>query len=222
MLSLKWDKTTFIKLGFCYLERIKMTWALDLAKKLHSGDNPPPLFGIILYTDAHPNIKKVLRDDDYWKALDEISGPKWAIFSVRARKRYIDLPPEGVHHMMVPVWKEPSANRELLEVFELKDTSGLPVLVIFTFDGENLYRTIVKINESDPNAAFASIKSEVQKVSDALEGLDPESLLQAKVVYYAVNKALNGNKYQKARITKIYSIIKELRDWLPYLKFMFD
>ena len=42
------------------------------------------VFGAIIYSDRHLHIKKLLRDEDYWRAFDEISGQRWAVFAARA------------------------------------------------------------------------------------------------------------------------------------------
>ena len=44
------------------------------------------IYGFIMYTQRHSYIIKVLRDDDFWNELDEISGANWPIFSVKPRK----------------------------------------------------------------------------------------------------------------------------------------
>jgi len=37
----------------------------SLVEEQKSKNEVVQLFGVILYTDKHPNIKKVLRDEDY-------------------------------------------------------------------------------------------------------------------------------------------------------------
>ncbi|MCR3937939.1 MULTISPECIES: hypothetical protein [Aeromonas] len=64
------------------------------------------LFGVIIYTNIHPNNKKVLHDDDYWQALHELTGDNLSVFSVRPAKGRYEFPrlPPGVFSMMVPIW----------------------------------------------------------------------------------------------------------------------
>jgi len=38
---------------------------------------------VILFTDAHPHVVKVLQDREYWKALNEASGDDWYVFSIK-------------------------------------------------------------------------------------------------------------------------------------------
>ena len=43
------------------------------------------IYGFIMYTQRHSYIIKVLRDDDFWNELDEISGANWPIDTVLLR-----------------------------------------------------------------------------------------------------------------------------------------
>ena len=57
---------------------------LEIIKGLVEGDkNLSRIYGFILYTDCNPYVAKVLRDNDFWKALDSISGNNWPIFAAR-------------------------------------------------------------------------------------------------------------------------------------------
>ncbi|MDR3439920.1 hypothetical protein, partial [Telmatospirillum sp.] len=51
-------------------------WVIKLAEHWKGRADIVNAFGLVLYTDSDPHIKKVIADDDYWAALDEISGPK--------------------------------------------------------------------------------------------------------------------------------------------------
>ena len=91
------------------------------------------VFGLILYTDEHPHVVKVLRDKDYWKQFAIITGDNFAIFSAKPLSGtylYPSVPP-GSMGMMVPVWNEPSQNKELLSTFHLDDTKKLPKTKFF-------------------------------------------------------------------------------------------
>lgn len=195
-----------------------MTWALDLARQYEAKGTVAALFGIILYTDAHPNVKKVLRDEDYWRALDEVSGPKWPVFSIRALPGRLEYPspPPGVLFEMIPVWREPAENLELIEIFEIDSTRRLPVLVVFTEENEEmLSRTVVPLTDESPNAAFSTLREVIATVADALKGVAEENLRNRAGVMTAVNYALESYRDRK-RIRKGYAILKEIRDWLPF------
>jgi hypothetical protein len=146
-----------------------MTWVVDLARQRAAEEPSPPLFGVIVYTDWHVHIKKILRDEDYWRAFDELTGPRWDVFSIRAHDGVWSAPsaPSRSFAMMRTVWKEPEANRELVDAFELDDTSDLPAVVIFHLAGKDLSRTVVRIDDSNFDNAYESLKSVFVKVAAA-------------------------------------------------------
>lgn len=76
-----------------------MNWATDLASLYVPGDGTARVFGVVLYTRAHANIKRVLDDDCYWEAFDEISGPRWNIFATRAEPGRYDYPSSQPHEV---------------------------------------------------------------------------------------------------------------------------
>lgn len=175
------------------------------------------LFGVILYTDAHPNLKKALRDEDYWQALDEVSGPHWTVLSCRAASGRWGTPefPPGTMGMMRMVWKEPRENRELLEAFELEDTSVLPALVLFAEDsGGALLHTVLRLNDKSPEAALDSLRGTLAEVSMAIREIPAEELLEPGRVFQAVERALRRANYWR-RLRSGYGLLKEVRDWLP-------
>jgi len=193
-----------------------MTWVLDLARHRLVEAHSPAIFGVIVYTDVHANLKKLLRDEDYWRALDELSGPKWAVFSVRAHHGQWGLPtyPSGTIGMMHMVWKEPVANRDLLETFALDDTKDLPGVVVFALDGDALYRAAVRIDDSTLEATYSSLKSVFVKVAEALNRIPSVDLDKPAIVFGVVKGSLQSYRTWK-RVGEAYHVLKELRDWLP-------
>ncbi|MCL4873565.1 hypothetical protein KJ039_05750 [bacterium] len=175
------------------------------------------IYGVVLYTDAHAHIKKILADSDYWTALDEISGPRWAIFSVRAKAGFYEMPspPPGMICMMIRVWKEPHENKLLLKEFEIESTEKLPQLLIFA-EGENgeILKETIRLDDSAPEKAYESLKNGIKVVSEAIRNVSPENLKSAEGVYAAVNLSISNYK-QWQRIKKGISFVKWIKELLP-------
>lgn len=181
-----------------------MNFTIDLFRRYMPKGRHADIYGIILFTDVHAHIKKVLEDEIYWKALDEISGPQWAIFATKAAtgKFYIPKSPEGNLSYMVHIWKEPESNKELLDTFGLKSTEDLPVIVVFTQDKEQrVLKNILKIDDSSQENAFNSIRQIISKVSQTLNKMDTAKMSNNIKVYDAVNSSL--------RIYKNWQIVKK-------------
>ena len=110
----------------------------ELMKAVGNLENDPSVvkvFGAIIYSNRHPHIKKVLKDEDYWIALDDVSGTRWTIFAARAVEGKTEIRggggPPGFLGMMYQVWVEPSQNRQLMEYLAIESTEK-PLFVIFS------------------------------------------------------------------------------------------
>jgi hypothetical protein len=174
-----------------------MHWLGKLVQHYREQDDLVDIFGLLLYTEEHANIKKVIVDDDYWASFHELSGRKWVVFSVRPLKGEYGFPefPPGFYGMMCMIWKEPRENKELLEIFGLKDTKNLPLLVVFTHDAEgNILTNSIKLKDDSIDTAYNSIKESIKIVTDAVEGIDEKNRKNSEGVSNAINMAIFTHK----------------------------
>ncbi len=136
------------------------------------------IYGFIMYTRKHSYIVKVLRDNDFWNELDEISGANWPIFSIKPLDDGHYARPMGSEEMcqrMVPIWKEPNSNRKFLNFFSLEESSDLPCFIIFIWkDNDEIEQIIWKLKNTNTQEAFDSIRSVVKIISSTEELILPE------------------------------------------------
>lgn len=129
------------------------------------------LFGLVLYSNAHPHIIKVLRDNDYWNALDEISGDSIAVMATRLFEGGYDFPnfKTGVLGKMIPIWEEPNKNKKLLKHFNI-NTSEKPIFIIFCRDESNeiIYYKI-NIKDDSVENTYSSLKNIIKLITDNIE-----------------------------------------------------
>jgi hypothetical protein len=197
-----------------------MNWLDKLVVQYRGDGSLADLFGLILYTDAHANIKKVLRDEDYWKSFDNVSGPYLAVFSIRTpihrRTRDDDM------GFMVSVLRDPEDNLTLLADLQLTPTQKLPGIVWLTRDEGDLLRCIVPLNDRTEDAAYASIKESLVTAAEAVarvaEATDGEirggNLRKPLGVFAALNFAID-NKRDVRRLKKAIKIWEFIKDLKP-------
>ena len=172
-----------------------MNWLDKLVKHYRTKETVTDIFGIILYTDAHANIKKVISDDDYWRSFHEISGENWVVFSIRPIKGHYETPKfgPGTMGMMYMIWKEPNENKPLLRELEIEDTSKLPQLLVFTHDEQgNILKSSLKLQDSSIDEAYRSIKESIQVVTNAVNAILLENKENPEGVYQAVRMAVDS------------------------------
>lgn len=192
-------------------------WAIQLAEHWKKCDDIVHAFGLVLYTDSHPHIKKVIADNDYWAALDEISGPKWPVFSIKPCQGTVGFPdlPPGYMGMMVPVWKEPWENKKILETFGLQSTEGLPKLIVFCLGPNNqVLHHQISLKHGTVEEAYTSLKGAIEAATTAINDILPENSKNAEGIYAALDLAIASHKqWQLAK--RGWEIFKFLKDLKP-------
>lgn len=186
-----------------------------IAEKYRNKNELANLMGFILYTDKNPFIKKLLRDNDYWKALDKISGKDWAIFAIKPDSGDYEIPisNENSLSMMVPVWKEPKSNLKLLKEFGLKDTSDLPMLLIVSQnDNGEILKCEFHLDETNENSVYNSLKEGIEVVSNELKYIKSK-FKNNDTVYINVKGAIEHNLIWK-KIHKGVKYVSWLKDWI--------
>ncbi|MGQ4878979.1 hypothetical protein ACOJCM_10470 [Billgrantia sp. LNSP4103-1] len=188
----------------------------SLVEEYRSRDGVADFFGVILYTDEHPNIKKVLRDDDYWLSLHELTGDRFCVFSVRPRRGHYEWPsfPKGTMGMMVKIWKEPAENKKLIEAFELKDTAKLPILLLFTQVDNKYLKIELKLDDSTQECAFTSLREQLRFSCDSLAQVREENLKNPEGLFAAMSMHKN-QRDQWSLLKKGVDIYAYIRALLP-------
>ena len=180
---------------------------LEIIKGLVEGDkNLSRIYGFILYTDCNPYVAKVLRDNDFWKALDSISGNNWPIFAVRPlRKGNYSLPASSrsdIISYMVPTWVEPKTNMQVLRDFGLEKTNRLPLFVAFMWDDtDELNQVAIPIEGKNTDAVYNSIEEIVKVITKAEAEVLPQYKGTVNVFRNIVTE-LNAMKFRHTVIKR--------------------
>lgn len=180
------------------------------------------IYGFILYTSSHPFVVKTLKDQEFWNALDEISGPNWPIFSVKPKYRkytsYRRHNPIGTLEMMVPTSVYPSNNKEFLNFFGITDIDMLPCFVAFVWDDDDKLRTIACKIASKPVKAVYDSLEEIVKIISKVEAQIPEEDKTTELIFQKVEKALKMRNFKYVILDAIQTI-KDIKDFIGLFGF---
>ena len=191
----------------------------ELLREIDAFEKEPTfvkVFGAIIYSDCHPHIKKVLRDEDYWRALDEISGQRWAVFAARAvegHKEFMGGGPPGALLMMFQVWVEPSENKKLIEYLEIESTEK-PVFVIFSrLKTGKILKSNVSLDDSSSENAYKRLNKVIRDLTSAVEIIDSENIEDYESVFNAVDMTAREIRNLDAvrRVFGLYQWFKKLK-----------
>lgn len=190
-----------------------MSWIIDISRQYKESE-VVEVFGVLLFTDEHPNIIKILKDNDYWRAFDELSGNKWAIFSIKPKIGTYEVPehPPGSLGYLIPIWKEPNDNKKILETFSLENTKSLPLFLLFSEIDGDIIKLTLKINDDTEQEAYKSIKNSITLITNAVNEIKKENIKNADGVYSAMSLAVDKQKnielFKKG--ISIYTWIKKI------------
>jgi hypothetical protein len=170
------------------------------------------VFGVILFTTAHPYVVKVLRDNDLWAALDKITGQRWVVFAVRPDERNkSEKPSSGLVRRAldyvsariffsnvrpvvqpIPTWSSPQDNLKLLEKFQVSE-DDLPLLLVFTeLPSKELLQMQWHFAAENEDKAFNALKTVLEKCTRAVAQVQSENIKNNEQIFnLMVNERIN-------------------------------
>lgn len=166
------------------------------------------LFGIIAYTDANPNIKRVLRDYDSWCCFDDLSTG-WIVYAIRPdngqRVRFNNPGATGLE-----------LNYDFLNDFGIKSAEEFPLfLVVGLSQNDSLDIISVPIDDSSQENAERSIISIIEMITGVLNRITSNNRRSTAVLREI--EAELGSIKAKAFSKKVSrSLIRFIRDALMF------
>lgn len=127
------------------------------------------LFGIIAYTDANPNIKKLLRDCDYWDCFDTLSCG-WIIYAIRPEygKRVSFSARDDSDNL--PRFEY---NYDFLADFGINTSESFPMLIVCALaENESVEAIRIPLDDSAFDEAAKNLIEIVKDVTKVLSCID--------------------------------------------------
>lgn len=128
------------------------------------------IYGVIVYTNRHVHVRRMLDDDAYWQGLDEIVGARWVVFSSRTEWPVARPVLNSDSYPLVPVPQSLSENRMLFEAFGIASQKELPVLAVYAERAPNdVLSTLVPIASQSETAAYESLSHAFEIIGESIE-----------------------------------------------------
>jgi hypothetical protein len=151
-------------------------------------ESPVRLCGFVVYSRKHPHVSKVLRDEDYWRELDAISGVNWPIFAIRP------VSPTGYYTRNESMNDE--ANETAVRMCLDIEENELPCFVCFIWDDKGELRKIThKIDDRTMATTHTDLRNLVTRVADAINAIKPE-YAQSENVFRNVKETVEAYNTQ--------------------------
>jgi hypothetical protein len=186
--------------------------------------NSLSIFGLILFSDEHANIVKVLGDEDYWLALNEISGEAVGIFSVKpsrrdqkkrirqindaAKRKSGDGP--FVLNYLTSLGSDPYETLELVKAFHLSHTSPPRLVVFARLPDDSIAQCDISLSDESTDEAYARLRKLMELVAMSASRITVNNRANTKGVVEAF--ACEFREYECRE--KLISTVS----WIPFLK----
>jgi len=157
-------------------------------------------FGFIIYDETTPQYRKLLRDNDYWEALDKISGDKMMIFALSDK---VDSRIEGINSFELMTAfsssrssKTKSYSHLLSEVFDDEGLLVYPSVLFFQVFEGNIYNyRLVPLRRGTVEESFSSVQKLFESIARVLDQIAPENYQNCREIFELVKDDLLNQKY---------------------------
>lgn len=155
------------------------------------------VFGALIYDESNVALRKLLRDRDYWDALDKISGPHFEVFAIRDTE---------IHkvELMMDMMTASSMNRSrdrgyffstlLSEYFgEEKTRLAYPSFVLFLVEQRLVkYCRLIPFREGSIEETFERLSGLFRVVASGIEEVDGPTVSAGVLWEHLKTKLLNA------------------------------
>jgi len=157
-------------------------------------------FGFIIYDETTPQYRKLLRDKDYWEALDRISGNKMMVFALSDKVVSIW---EGNNTFELMTAFSPSRSSKtksyshlLNEVFDDEARLVYPSVLFFQVFEGNIYNyRLVPLRRGTVEESFAAVQKLFESIAKVLDQIAPENYQNCREIFELVKDDLLNQKY---------------------------
>jgi hypothetical protein len=184
-------------------------------------------FAFIIYDFKDYTIQKIIKDSDYWTALDRISGDKLCIFYIDSRDCYYARRQEeiyrkevqqeklrmqdGLMSFLVPVTREPTpldnAVKELKQDFNIKEDIKTPFILFFQTDGDAISDSyIISLEKEKVEDAFIELRAWVKCAVNSISKVHPENYGNHQEIFNLIKSNLKSWHFYSVKLPKLARI----------------
>lgn len=133
-------------------------------------------FGCVVYDETTAEIRKLLKDEDYWDALDTASGPNFEVFAIKDETRYGQDVSSTIELMTAASLSRAQSrgyyfSRLLKEYFqEEKTTLAYPSVLIFLVeDGNVTHCRLIPLSRGTLEEMFLRLQQLFIEIAESIE-----------------------------------------------------
>jgi hypothetical protein len=190
-------------------------FAADFSKicRSHRAHNRALAFAFILYDFNNAHTVKVLNDDDYWRALNKLSGRFLTVFSFHTKDRnsiHVRHGGKSMARVSDSDQDDERGSRFISRTFEPGVLSRLPILLFFQVDESERVNEyfVVNFDDDGKEAVFNEIRSVLSDAVDSVSKVEPQFRENTSEIFELIRQRLQ----QRRGLKIISAIAKRITD----------
>lgn len=177
-------------------------------------------FAMIIYDESVPELKKLLRDDDLWRALDKSSEERLVVFTLRDKCEYKE---SHCLHLMRSFTASDSRDYGksysalMKKIFNDESLLVFPSVLFFqVYNGDIYDYRLIPLERGDVWQSFRRLQSLLASITEVLKNIIPECYDNQREIFKLVKDELLRQKYTMyilqgpKKISEFISIVKTL------------
>ncbi len=180
----------------------------------HRSSGRALAFAFLLIDVDTPEFMKMLRDPDYWRALDHVAGRYLSVFTLMTRQPRFDHKRESRQLTGVGPVRDPGMKVQVIlkSYFGLDGTIDLPAVLLFQVDEEKVSGyCLVQLRADAVEPAFNEVRELLRDLADAVGKSDSKGASDPQKLFDAIKTRLRKRK--AVRVVKGgLKVLSELKD----------
>ncbi|MGH7927248.1 MAG: hypothetical protein ACREQV_05595 [Candidatus Binatia bacterium] len=184
----------------------------------HKRDGRALFFAFLLFDFRNADLVKVLRDEDYWRALDVTSGNRLTVYSFHVLEPKVPAPTVEVRNMYA-VDPGPSHRTELVfrSYFGTLDVPAVPAVLFFQVNEESVSDYfIVTLSARGVEGTYQELEDVLDVAVRSVAKVLPENEHRAGEVFNLVKAGLD-ERTLRARIAKGLKVLGPIKELVNFL-----
>jgi len=193
-------------------------------------------FGMIIYDQSNPEVRKLLRDSDYWAALEKTSGDRMVIFclqdriepltsisAILMRKVLVRLKSVGILSFFQTPFDDlgESCSYIMKRLFDHETVLVYPSVIFFQVAGDEISDyCFVPLERHDVYHSYKEMNELFQCVAGVLTNITPPNFGNRKEIFNLIKDKLLTRKYALSVLRgskHVGELVSILRNMFPKL-----
>lgn len=194
-----------------------MSTLSDVQSVAIAGTGSPRVVAVIVCSDRHSFLRRVLASEEHQAAIDEMSGEQVAVLHLPVANGTTRIRGNGTPGTLSALfveWVEPWENKNVLHELGITSTASPLLVVYYESEGGILRTSTVTLSDESEEKARNRLLRICDELRKAAAGILPDNAQAGDCVFRVIDDSLD-NIRTRDQLKRLWGILGELRKLKP-------